>query len=143
MAKKAPTIFDWIKDIIQTKSSWDSHSDEAKKVFNPFMIHKFLSQNKDYIELVNYISGLNILDKEKLYKIYVEFIPKSSKTYHPFIKATASKKFQDELLSLLSTYFETSKSEVIDYLEILKVDDIKEILDKMGISEKEQKILLK
>ena len=67
--EKAPTIFDWIKDIIQTKSSWESHSDEAKKIFNPFMIHKFLSQNKDYIELVNYISGLNILDKEKLYKI--------------------------------------------------------------------------
>ena len=49
------TIFDWLKEVSYNKSPWDSFSNEQKKSFEPYMINRFLSMNKEYIELINYI----------------------------------------------------------------------------------------
>ena len=72
---KTFTIFDFLKAIIDLKPDWDKFTVEQKKTFNNFMIHKFLSMNPKYIEIVNYIQKLNIQDSKKLYEVYCFMIP--------------------------------------------------------------------
>ncbi len=57
-------IFDFLKQIICDKKPWSSFSDKDKELFNIYMINRFLSQNPNYIEVVNYVAGLNLSDKE-------------------------------------------------------------------------------
>jgi hypothetical protein len=126
------SLFDWIKQIISFKKNWNDFSEEDKKTYNVFMINKFLSMNQNYLDIVNYVQKLNIQDKEKSYIVYCSMIPKSQKTYFPYIKTT--KKPQDpELLDNISKYYECSNREVSEYLELLSKDEVKDILDSMGI----------
>ena len=39
---KAFSIFDFVKAIIDTKQSWESFTPEQQKLFNGYMINKFL-----------------------------------------------------------------------------------------------------
>lgn len=138
---KSLSLWDWLKEITVTKSPWSTFTEEDKVAFNPFMIHKFLSMNKDYIELVNYISGLGITDKEQLYKIYCEFIPKKT-VWLKWIKAN-SKEVSIEMLKQIALYYECSSQEAEEYLELLDNEDVNIILTKTGLSEKEIKKLWK
>ena len=132
------SLFDWIKQIISFKKNWNDFSEEDKKTYNVFMINKFLSMNQGYLDIVNYVQKLNIQDKEKSYIVYCSKIPKSQKTYFPYIKTT--KKPQDpELLGNISKYYECSNREASEYLELLSKDEVKDILDSMGINESQPK----
>lgn len=132
------SLFDWIKQIISFKKNWNDFSEEDKKTYNVFMINKFLSMNQNYLDIVNYVQKLNIQDKEKSYIVYCSMIPKSQKTYFPYIKTT--KKSQDpELLDNISKYYECSNREASEYLELLSKDEVKDILDSMGINESQPK----
>ena len=72
---KTFTIFDFLKAIIDTKPNWDTFGPEQRKVFNIYMIHKFLSMNPKYVDIANYIQKLNIQDPKKLYEVYCFMIP--------------------------------------------------------------------
>ncbi len=48
-------IFDWLKHINQYKTPVEKFTDKDWDVFNAYMVHRFLSMNKDYIEVVNYV----------------------------------------------------------------------------------------
>ena len=72
---KTFTIFDFLKAIIDTKSTFETFTVEQKKAFDKYMIHRFLSMNPKYIDIVNYIQGLNIQDSKKLYEVYCFMIP--------------------------------------------------------------------
>jgi hypothetical protein len=145
MAKQAKssqfTIFDWVKSIIDTKPSWDSFNQEQQKLFNGFMINKILSMNPKYIDIVNYVQGLNIQDNRKIYEVYCWFIPQSKNTYSPFIKSKNKETINDELLSKISQYFECSLNEAKEYISMLDKNIIKEILEKFGMDDKEIKKL--
>ena len=65
---KKMSIFDWLKEITYNKSPWNSFTEEDKESFNPYMISRFLSMSKDYIELVNYVQNIPYTEKEKYYK---------------------------------------------------------------------------
>ena len=64
-------IFDWLKQITYEKQSWDSFTEEDRTSFNPYMIHRFLSMNPDYIEFVNLVQVFPGTDKERIYNIYL------------------------------------------------------------------------
>ena len=136
------TIFDLMKAIIDTKVSWDSFTPEQQKVFNIFMIHKFLSMNPKYIEIVNYVQGLNIKDSKKLYNVYKELIPQSYKTYSPYIKSK-NKKAKPDVLKIVAEYFECATSEAEVYIELTDKKWLENILTAKGINEKEIKKLIK
>jgi hypothetical protein len=137
------SIFDFVKSIIDTKPSWDTFNPEQQKVFNGYMINKFLSMNSKYIEIVNYVQGLNIKDSKKLYEVYCWMIPQSKNTYSPFIKSTTKSLFLPELTKYISEHFECSLSEAEEYITITGKDFVEDILVKQGIDEKEIKKLLK
>ena len=135
------TIFDWLKEVSYNKSPWDSFSNEQKKSFEPYMINRFLSMNKEYIELINYIQITPYNEKEKYYKIYCNFLPKKQ-FWSKYIKAEKSN-INDDLVKHITFYFECSNKDAIEYIELLSKDDLKEILSSLGIEDKEIKKLLK
>jgi hypothetical protein len=135
------TIFDWFQEVTYNKTSWDSFSNEQKKSFEPYMINRLLSMNKDYLELINYIQMLPITDKEKYYKIYCGLVPKK-KIWNKYIKSSSSSK-NKELINYMTLYFECSNKEVSEYLDLLSKEQIKDILYGFGIDDKKIKEVLK
>ena len=134
-------IFDWLNQITYDKQPWNSFTEEDKKSFEPYMIHRFLSMNPDYIEFVNLVQVFPVTDKEKIYNIYLYMIPKK-KMFLKYIKSSAKKR-QEKLLGYVASYYECSLGEANEYIDILRENGVKDILNKMGVDEKEQKKLLK
>ena len=135
------TIFDWLKEITSNKSKWESFTEEERASFNPYMMHRLLSMNPEYIEFVNLVQTFPYSDKEKTYNIYLYMIPKKN-MFHKYIKSSKKKK-QESLLKHIANYFECSLGEAEEYIDILRETGVKSILTKLGIEEKEQKKLLK
>ena len=135
------TIFDWLKEITSNKSKWESFTEEEQTSFNPYMVHRFLSMNPDYIEFVNLVQTFPYSDKEKIYNIYLYIIPKKN-MFLKYTKSTKKKK-QESLLKHIANYYECSLGEAEEYIDILRESGVKSILTKLGVEEKEQKKLLK
>ena len=134
-------IFDWLNQITYEKQPWNSFTEEDKKSFEPYMIHRFLSMNPDYIEFVNLVQTFPYSDKGKIYNIYLYMIPKK-KMFLKYIKSSKTKK-QEKLLKHIASYYECSLGEAEEYIDILREHGVKNILNKLGVEEKEQKKLLK
>ena len=134
-------IFDWLNQITYEKQPWNSFTEEDKKSFEPYMIHRFLSMNPDYIEFVNLVQTFPYSDKEKIYNIYLYMIPKK-KMFLKYIKSSKTKR-QEKLLKHIALYYECSLGEAEEYIDILREHGVKNILNKLGVEEKEQKKLLK
>ena len=134
-------IFDWLKEINSTKSHPDSFTNQDWDVWNSYMVHRFLSMNPDYIELVNEIQILPPTNKKQIYSIYREYIPKNNK-WSKYVKSNIKEPDKDLTLQL-KKYFNVSVREIKDYLKILDKKEIQNILSKQGLEEKEIKKLLK
>jgi hypothetical protein len=137
-----PTLFDWIKNIILYKKNWEEYSEEEKKVWNSFMIHRLLSMNPKYIEIVNYVQGLNIKEPKKIYEVYCFMIPQSKNTYSAYIKSN-TKKASPEVAQHVAEYFECSVAEADEYISLTDKKWLENILTTKGIDEKEIKKLIK
>ena len=134
-------IFDWLKQITYEKQSWDSFTEEDRASFNPYMIHRFLSMNPEYIEFVNLIQNIPYTEKEKIYKLYLYMIPKKN-MFLKYIKSNRTKT-REELLQHLASHYECSLREAYEYYHMHHSDTIKNILKKRGVDDKEIKKLLK
>lgn len=134
-------LFDHLKNITETKPKWSSLSEEDKKTWNTYIINKFLSMNKDYIEFVNEFQKFNTLSPEQIYTVYCNVIPQK-KVWLKFIKST-TKEANKELIKLISTYFECSSEEAKVNLKLLSNEQISDVLSDYGLSQKETKKLLK
>ena len=141
MKPNIKSIFDWLNQLTSIKSSPELFSEEDWSKWNTYMIHRFVSMNSDYIELVNYIQTIPYENKEQVYNIYREMLPKKQQFFR-YIKTTTKMKNRD-LLGHVAEYFECSIREADSYITLLRKNDIKNILTQMGIEEKEQKKLLK
>ena len=138
------TIIDWINQVLVHKKSWDSFSESDKKTFSPYILNRFLSMDKEFIEIVNYFQkyAVGTLESREVYKWYVDFLPKG-KRFNKYIKGKKDKKYNTELIDIMVTHFECSKSQVKDYLDLIAKDELIEILEKYGMNEKTIKRLLR
>lgn len=134
-------IWDWLTQITYEKSHPDSFSDQHWESFNSYMIHRFISMNPYYVEVANQIQTILPTEKKQIYTIYRELIPKR-KVFLKYIKNIGDK-FNNDLIELLSSYYECSKSEAKEYFNILDKKEIKELLGRMGYEKKEITKLLK
>ena len=134
-------VFDWLKEINSTKSHPDTFTNQDWDIWNSYMVHRFLSMNPDYIELVNEVQSLPPSNKKQIYSIYREYIPKNNK-WSKYVKSS-SKEFDKDLILQLKKHFNVSIREIKDYLKILDKKEIQSILSKQGLEEKEIKKLLK
>ena len=138
------TIFDWINQILVKKKHWNDFTVDEQKKFSPFIINRWLSMEPEFIEIVNYFQKLAIgtLEPREVYKWYCEILPKG-KRFNKYIKGKKDKKYDPELLSLLTHHFECSKVEVKQHLKLIDKIELKEILEKYGKDEKTIKRLCK
>ena len=134
-------IFDWLKAINTTKPPVESFTDKDWEVWNSYMIHRFLSMNSNFIEIVNEVQSINPQNKKEIYTIYKEFIPKNNK-WNKYIKSK-NKSYQKDLLINLADHWKCSQREVKDYLDLLDNDKIISILSDRGLKSSEIKNLLK
>jgi hypothetical protein len=134
-------VFDWLKEINTTKSDPNSFTEKDWEVWNSYMVHRFLSQNEDFLELVNEVQKLPPQNKKEIYSIYREFIPKNNK-WSKYIKSNIKQRNAD-LINHLKEYWMCSSKEVKEYLEFLGNDEVLRILTQRGIDKKEIKALLK
>ena len=137
-------IFDWVNELLVGKRPWDSFSEADQKTFNPFIINRFLSMDKDFIEIVNFFQKYSIgtLEPREVYKWYCDMLPRG-KRFNKYIKGKKDKKYNTELIDIMVQHFECSKSQVKDYLDLIAKDELMEILEKYGMNEKTIKRLLK
>ena len=134
-------VFDWLKQINSLKQPVSDFSDKDWEVFNSYMIHRFMSMNKDYIEVVNYVQEMPPQEKRMIYNIYREFIPKNNQ-WNKYIKSKV-KQPSKELLEKLSSYWECSGIEAKDYMNLLDIKQIRRILEDQGLEKKEITKILK
>jgi len=135
------TIFDFFKQVTTDKKPWSSFTEDEQKAFSPYMLHKIVSMTEAYIEVANIGQSLPYTDKEKIYKFYCELLPKKS-IYSKYVKGTKTKSNED-LLEYISKFYECSFREAEEYIQILKKEDMYDILNRYGIEDKEIKKLLK
>ena len=138
------TIFDWVNQIQYGKKSWNTFSEEEQKKFSPFIVNRFLSMDEEFIEVVNIFQkyAIGTLEPREVYKWYCEVLPKG-KRYNKYIKGKKEKKYDNLLIETLKQHFEISKSECIEYMDLLPKDELKSVLRLYGINEKEIKKLIK
>ena len=138
------TIFNWINEILVSKKHWNDFTEDEQKKFSPFIINRWLSMDKDFLEIVNYFQKYSIgtLEPREVYKWYCDMLPKG-KRFNKYIKGKKDKKYNTELIDIMVQHFECSKSQVKDYLDLIAKDELMEILEKYGMNEKTIKRLLK
>jgi hypothetical protein len=139
--KQIKNIFEWLNEITVNKSPLDVISDESWDTWNSYMVHRYVSMNQDYVDIANLVQKINPQNKKQIYSIYKEMIPKR-KMWLKYIKNEA-KKEQKELEEYVAKYFDCSLGEAEHYIDILRGDGVREILDEMGVESKESDKLIK
>lgn len=132
--------FGFLEEITVRKSPPENFSQASWEKWNSYMVHKWLSMNENYIDIVNYVQKTNPQSKKQIYSIYREMIPRK-KTWSKYIKNENKNTYQ-ELEEYVSKYYECSISEANSYINILG-KNVKHILEGMGIDEKESKKIIK
>jgi len=136
---KLKSLFDHINHITskQTKGYWDTLNETEKKQWSNYMINRFLSMKMEWTDFVNEIQKLK-LDSYQLYVVYSSILPKG-KQYLKYIKKKKGTIYNTQVIQKVSEYFEISKSESEDYLNLLSKEQIRELVLLYGYTDKELK----
>ena len=82
------------------------------------------------------------LGKKELYKLYFDVLPKQS-FFSKYIKSSKLTKYTPELTNIVCTYFEISKKEANEYIDLLGRDSLSILVAGYGNDNKEVKKILK
>ena len=140
----AKSLFDHIKAVTQFQDSkyWDKLEDDDKKTWSNYMVHRFLSMNPDWIEVLSEIQPYTqVLEPKQLYLALIGILPKG-RYYLKYTKGKKSEKYESWLVDLLINEFMCSTKEAEDYCERLYStkegkENIKYICEKYGIDKKQ------
>ena len=138
------TIFEWINQILVHKKPWDSFNETDQKTFSPFIINRWLSMDEEFIEVVNYFQkyAIGTLEPREVYKWYSDFLPKG-KRFNKYIKGKKDMKYDPELVNIICKYFECSKLQTKEFIQIISKEELKQILEMYGTDEKKIRKLIK
>ena len=134
-------IFEWLDEITIKKSHPNSFSQNSWDNWNSYMIHKWISQNPNYIDIANYAQIISPQNKKEIYSVYREMIPQK-KQWNKYIKNENKKNYQ-EISEYLTKYYQCSIRETYNYIDILGSEGVRSILTDMGVEKKEITKLLK
>tara|TARA_R100000008_G_scaffold83789_1_gene69677 strand:+ start:465 stop:884 length:420 start_codon:yes stop_codon:yes gene_type:complete len=138
------TIIDWMNQLLVHKKHWDSFDETTQKSFNSFIINRWLSMDKDFIEIVNVFQkyAIGTLEPREVYKWYCDVLPRG-KRFNKYIKGKKDKKYDSELVDIICKEFESSKLHAKEYIRLLSKSDLIEILEKYGLDKKKIKRITK
>jgi hypothetical protein len=138
------TIVDWMNQLLVHKKHWDNFTEDEQKKFSPFIINRWLSMDKDFIEIVNVFQkyAIGTLEPREVYKWYCNILPKG-KRFNKYIKGKKDKKYDIELINVLVNSLECSKLEAKENLSLISKEEIEELLKQYGTDPKKIKTLCK
>lgn len=141
---KGATIFDFIGGVTDKKKSWDKWSETDQKRFAPFIVNRWLSMRMELTELVNEFQTYTIgmLRPQETYKLYYELLP-NNKAFAKYIKGKGEDKYEKGLVNQIAEHYQISKSEAIEYIELMNKETLDRIISMYGYSDSEKKKLLK
>ena len=135
------TVFNWLEEITVKKTPPNNFTQQDWDDWNSYMVHRFLSMNTEYINIVNFVQNINPQNKKEIYTIYREMIPKR-KIWNKYIKSQ-NKKDSKELAKIIANLLLIGSDEASSYINILGKDKITKILSDLGYDKKELKQLIK
>ena len=140
---KGKSLFDHINHIREDQNPkyFDTLSPEDIKTWSNYMICRFLSMQMEMVDIINDIQFYSFLQPKAFYQVCIAVVPQG-RAFFPYIKSK-SDKWNPDLLELLGRHFQESTRNVAEYLEILSVDEVRQILSDYGKSDKEIGKLLK
>mgnify|MGYP001247491071 FL=1 len=138
------TLFDHITNVtsVQNPKYWDSLEEADKKTWSNYMVHRFLSMNPNWIEILSEIQPYTqSLEPNQLYLALIGILPKG-RYYMKYIKDKKTNKYESWLVDLIKQDFNSSIREAEDYCEILYStkegrENIKYLCEKYGIDKKQ------
>jgi hypothetical protein len=100
--------------------------------------------DKEFIEIVNVFQkyAIGTLESREVYKWYCNILPRG-KRFNKYIKSKLNKKYDKELVNIITNHFECSKLQVQEYLELIDREELKSILEMYGLDKKTMKRLCK
>ena len=135
------TVFNWLEEITVKKTLPNNFTQQDWDDWNSYMVHRFLSMNMSYIDIVNFVQNINPQNKKEIYTIYREMIPKR-KVWNKYIK-NQNKKDSKELAKVIANKLSIGSDEASSYIPILGKDNITKMLSDLGYDKKELKQLIK
>jgi len=127
-----PPIFRILKYIMVDKKDWKELTEEEQNSFNNYMVNRFLSMNQDYVELVNIVQKNTWQMKaEHLYNLYKDIIPKGY-VFSKYIKSTTKKEHNWEHIFAVMKYYEVSRREAKQYIELLSKKEVEKIVKQIN-----------
>lgn len=118
---KGKELFDFLNGITTDQSTefFDSLNDAEKKKYknSRYMLHRFLSMNVNYSQVVNAIQKYSAVPDRAHYLFMTNMLPKG-KQYNKYIKGERDERYESWLVELVAKHFNVSKVEAIQYLEI-------------------------
>ena len=138
------TIVEWINQVLVHKTPWENFDESEQKTFNAFIINRWLSMDKEFIEIVNFFQkySIGLLQSKEIYKWYCDILPKG-KRFNRYIKGKKQLRYDKELISVVCKHYEASKKECVDYIELLSKENLISTLELYGKDKKQIKKLLK
>jgi len=135
------TVFDWLNEITVKKTPIKNFTQQDWDDWNSYMVHRFLSMNMSYIDIVNFVQNINPQNKKEIYTIYREMIPKR-KIWNKYIK-NQNKKDSKELAKIIANKLLIGSDEASSYIPLLGKNGVTEILGDLGYEKKEITKLIK
>lgn len=118
---KGKELFDFLNGITTDQSTefFDNLNDVEKKKYknSRYMLHRFLSMNVNYSQVVNAVQKYSAIPDRAHYLFLTNMLPKG-KQYNKYIKGEKDERYETWLVELVAKHFNVSKVEAIQYLEI-------------------------
>lgn len=119
--EKSKDLFDFLTGIYtdQTSDFYDSLSDDEKKKYrnSRYMLHRFLSMNVHYSQVVNELQKWSTIPDRAHYLFLANMIPRG-KQFYKYVKGSKDEKYEKWLVELVAKHYNVSKVEAIQYIEI-------------------------
>lgn len=124
-------IFNIVKRIQTSKDNWNDIPVEERETMNNWMCNKVLSMSQEYIEVVNIVQKNTWQMKgEYLYNLYKDIIPKGY-IWSKYIKSNTKKNYKPEEIEAVQSYFQVSKKEAKEYINMLPKDELELITQQI------------
>lgn len=148
LGPKKKTLFDHINHLRGKKlpNYFETLTDEDKKTFVNYMVNRFLSMDMELIEVVDELQKHSVgLKPKDYYRVLREVVPES-RTFHKYIKSAKEEKNNSDLIDLVASHYEVSKSHANEYIDLFKstehgLNELEDLCAKYGKEPKEIKKL--
>ena len=132
--KKAKGLFDHINQITKYKKTgyWENLDEVDKKSWSTYMVNRFLSMNREWCSVISDIQKYNLTPKT-YYTLLNNLIPRSN-IFLRYIKKNKEFDISENTIEVIAKFFECSKKEAYDYINILNKEQINEIIKSYGVN---------